>query len=93
MPTMWYVYVLYSVNQNRFYVGLTSELKRRILEHKRGGAHATARMGNIKLVYYEVCTDKGDAMNREKSLKTGFGRSYLRKRLSGYLNRTRSSAG
>ena len=36
---------------------------------------------NLKLVYYEACIGKADALKREKQLKTGFGRGYLRNRL------------
>lgn len=37
------------------------------------------------LVYYEACLSHKDAAEREKQLKTGFGRGYLKKRLKDYL--------
>jgi len=42
-------------------------------------------MKDWQLVYYEACLSKKDAQNREKQLKTGFGRGYLRKRLKDSL--------
>jgi len=44
-------------------------------------------MKNWKLIYYEACLSKKDAQNRERQLKTGFGRGYLRRRLKDYLLR------
>jgi putative endonuclease len=38
-----------------------------------------------KLVYCEVCLSKKDAQNRERQLKTGFGRGYLKRRLKNFL--------
>ncbi len=78
---LWYTYTLYSKKLDKFYIGSTNDLKRRIKEHKSGKVHTTIRMKDWKLIYYEVCLSKKDAQNRERQLKTGFGRSYLRKRL------------
>jgi len=85
---MYYVYVLYSKKQNKFYIGLTNNLKKRILEHQRNKVHTTYRMRSPKLVYFEACLSKQDAQIREKQLKTGFGRGYLRRRLKKFLMRT-----
>jgi putative endonuclease len=82
----WYTYVLYSKKLNRFYIGSTNNLKRRIAEHKSGKTHTTFRMKNHKLVYCEICLSKKDAQNRERQLKTGFGRGYLRKRLKDFFS-------
>lgn len=78
---MHYVYVLYDKTQDKMYTGLTNNLERRLKEHNRGEARTTVRMKERKLVYYEACTSKSDAHKREKQLKTGFGRGYLRRRL------------
>ncbi len=82
---MYYVYVLYNKNQNKFYIGLTNDLKRRMTEHQRNKTYTTYRMQNPKLVYFEACISKWDAQMREKQLKTGFGRGYLRRRLKDFL--------
>ena len=78
---MYYVYVLYDKTRNRLYTGSTNNIERRLSEHKRGKTHTTARMSEPKLVYFEACVSEQDAQKREKQLKTGFGRGYLRRRL------------
>ena len=82
---MHYIYVLYSKTQNKFYIGLTNNLKRRFFEHKRNKVYTTYRMKTPKMAYVEICISKLDAQNREKQLKTGFGRGYLRRRLKNFL--------
>ena len=83
---MYYIYILYSKHKDRFYVGSTNNLKRRISEHKRNKVYTTYRMQNPKLIYYEACISKKDAQNREKQLKTGFGRGYIKRRLKNFLS-------
>ena len=78
---MHYVYVLYSKKQDKFYIGATKDLKRRISEHRKNKTYTTLRMNNPKLIYYEAGISQKDAQKRERQLKTGFGRGYLRKRL------------
>lgn len=82
---MFYVYAFYDKTRKVFYVGYTNDLKRRIAEHNYGKTHTTYRMADKLLVYYEACLSKKDAEDREKQLKTGFGRGYLKKRLKNYL--------
>ncbi|KKQ18605.1 MAG: hypothetical protein US31_C0003G0034 [Berkelbacteria bacterium GW2011_GWA1_36_9] len=82
---MFYVYAFYDKNRKTFYVGFTNDLKRRVLEHKLGKTHTTYRMADKLLVYYEASISKKDATEREKQLKTGFGRGYLKRRLKNYL--------
>ncbi len=83
---MFYTYVLYSKEQNKFYIGYTANLKQRMKEHNSKKSLSDKRIKNMKLVYYEVCISKADSMAREKQLKTGFGRGYLRNRLKNYIN-------
>jgi len=40
----------------------------------------------LKLVYYEVCFNKKDALKREKYFKTHHGKMFLKNRLKNYLN-------
>ena len=84
---MYYVYVLYDKISNKFYTGLTKDLNRRKEEHKKGKVFTTSKMSSLKLVYYEACISKKDAIKRENQLKTGFGRGYLRRRLINYLEK------
>ena len=82
---IYYIYTVYDKLNKRFYVGITNNLKRRIQEHHRGKTQTTDRMINPKLIYFEACLNKKDATAREKQLKTGFGRGYLKRRLSNFL--------
>ena len=64
-----YVYILGS-NTGTLYIGVTSRLGSRILEHKRGeGSEFTAKYGCHRLLYYESFEDIRDAISCEKSLK------------------------
>ena len=67
---MYYVYVLKSKKSSHLYIGYTDDLKRRFIEHTRGGSLATKRDRPFALVYYEVYYSKKDAHNREKRLKS-----------------------
>ena len=78
---MYYNYVLYSPQQDKFYIGFTEDLRRRMQEHKSKKSLSDRTLKNLELLYYEACKSKIDAAKREKQLKTGFGRQYLRNRL------------
>ena len=88
---MFYVYVLHSTNDNGFYIGYSTDLKRRLSEHTRGASFATKSRGPSKLIYYEAYTEREDAEGREKFLKSGAGRRFLRAQLRHYL-RVKGSA-
>lgn len=79
---MYYVYVIESLRDKKLYIGHTNDLIRRIREHNRGLVSATQRRRPFKLLYYEASNILKDAVKREKSLKTGFGRAYLKRRLT-----------
>lgn len=64
-----YVYLLKLENTKKnFYIGCTSDLRRRIQEHKSGNTQTT-RGKNPNLIYYEAFSDKYLALKREKGLK------------------------
>jgi len=82
----YYVYVLENQNDKSFYIGMTSDLKRRIKEHLIGyGSRTTSLKKNWKLIYFEAYLNKKDALGREKFLKGGSGHKYLKKQLKHYL--------
>jgi putative endonuclease len=82
MSNFYFTYVLKSTIDNKLYVGWTNNLKNRIAKHNQGKVIATKTRKPLKLIYFEACLNRTAAINREKSLKTGFGRSYLKKRLN-----------
>ena len=67
---MWYIYIL-KCNDGRFYTGITSNLKRRFKEHKRGrGGRFTRSFGVNKLLYQEKCFTRPQALKREAQIKS-----------------------
>jgi putative endonuclease len=82
---MYYVYLLLSEKDGHFYTGSTSDLKRRLNEHNSGKVKSTAFRKPLKLIYYEGCLNEDDARGREKYLKSGMGKKYLKNRLKRYL--------
>ncbi len=82
---MFYVYILQSEKDMRFYVGSTNNLRRRLQEHNAGKVFSTKKRTPLKLIYYEACIDEADARKREKYLKTSWGKRYIKSRLKSYL--------
>ncbi len=79
---MYYTYVLYSEKDGRLYTGVTRYLKARWTEHMNGRVCSTRYRRPLRLIYYEACQQWEDAVRRERYLKTGRGKLYLRKRLT-----------
>jgi len=77
---MFYVYILQSFKDKKFYIGYSSDLKRRLEEHKTGGSKSTKCRLPFKLLYYEAHTSKKDAQRRERYFKTDKGKSSLKQR-------------
>lgn len=73
---MYYVYVLKSLKDGNFYTGFASDLIRRFRKHNSGGVMATKHRTPFKLVYYEACINKKDALHREIYLKSAWGKVY-----------------
>ena len=82
---MYYTYVLLSGKDNKLYVGYTENLRNRINEHDNGKVFSTVSRRPLKLIYYEACVSELDAISRERYFKTGFGRKFLKNRLSSFF--------
>ena len=85
---MVYIYVLKSYKDGRWYTGLTQDLRKRFKEHNSGKVFSTKDRRPFKLIYYEACLNEVDASNREKYLKSGMGKRYLKNRLKRFLSLT-----
>jgi putative endonuclease len=81
----YYVYLLQSRKDNKLYTGCTNDLRKRFKQHNDGEVFSTKNRGPFKLIYYEACINKSDAFAREKYLKTGMGKRYLKNRLKRFL--------
>lgn len=67
---MYFVYIITNWLNTTIYVGFTSDLRRRIYEHKEALIDGFAKKYNLnKLVYYESGEDYDDVLAREKQIK------------------------
>jgi len=78
---MWYTYVIQSNKDGYWYTGITDDLRKRLSLHNSGKVPSTKNRTPFELIYYEACMSEENAIAREKQLKTGFGRAYLKMRL------------
>lgn len=80
-----YVYVLRSLKDDQFYVGLTRDLPLRLQQHNKGLVTSTKKRTPFELVYWEGCLAESDAAQREKYLKSAWGKRYIKTRLRRHL--------
>lgn len=81
MVQEYYTYVLKSESDAHLYVGMTSDVRKRVSEHNRGKVRSTKSRRPLRLVYCEELPDKTSARKREIFLKSGQGRMFLKTRL------------
>jgi len=82
---MYWVYILENSDKG-WYIGATSDLKKRLAEHQSGnGSRTTGLKSGWKLIYCEGYVNKQDAFGREKFLKSGAGHRFIKKQLKNYL--------
>ncbi len=76
---LYFTYVLKSKYFKKSYVGVTSDLERRIKEHNAGYHHYTKRYMPWELFWYEKFLTQSKALKKEKYLKSSVGRRFLKK--------------
>ena len=76
---MEFVYILRSEKDRKLYIGLTNNLTRRLEEHNTGRVFSTKGRKPMKIVRVEEYSNRKEAAEREKFLKTGQGRELLKK--------------
>jgi putative endonuclease len=82
---MYYVYVLRSKRDEKFYIGHTGDLHNGItLQNQRKTATRKYRVP-FDVIYCEGCVDKQDALRREQYLKSIYGHRFIRRRLQHFL--------
>ncbi len=84
----YFVYVLQNESNKRWHAGCTNNLRKRLQQHQGDKSGYTKHRGPYKLIDYEVSFNENDARAREKYLKTGMGKRYLRNRLKRSLTLT-----
>lgn len=77
---MHYVYVLRSEKRNYLYVGITNDVQRRFKEHNEGHNKTTKPYLPFELLFSEKCSDRASARLREKYLKSGCGKEWIKKK-------------
>lgn len=85
---MWYTYLIQSKKDTHWYTGVTNDLRKRLSKHNGGKVLSTKNRKPFDLIYYEACHDESDAIAREKYLKSGMGKRYLKNRLKRFLSLT-----
>ena len=73
----YYVYVLRSQKDNRFYTGMTKNLEKRIKDHNNGRVDSTKSRTPLDLIHVEKVEDRKAARVREKYWKSGAGREKI----------------
>lgn len=86
--TFYYVYVLESQKDGKWYIGYTNDLRKRFVQHSKNKNGWTKGRGPFKIIYYEASLNEDDARSRELYLKTGTGRRFLKNRMKRFLSLT-----
>jgi len=72
MNQQFYVYIMTNTHNSVLYTGITSDLRKRVYEHREKLVAGFTKKYNIgKLVYYEIFIDPENAIQREKQIKGG----------------------
>ena len=75
---MFYVYAIASCTRQYIYVGLTNDVERRLFQHNNGENRSTKAYKPFRLIWKEECKTRPEARMREKQMKSGVGKEYLR---------------
>ena len=84
----YYTYILQSLKTKKWYIGYTKDLRKRFAQHQNNLSTYTRGRGPFKLIYYESCLNAIDAKAREKYLKSGMGRRFIKNRLKNFFSLT-----
>ena len=83
---MYYVYVAQGKSSGKLRIGLTNDLQEWLREHNNKAAFTKDRVP-FRVIYYEVFINKLDAIAREKYLKSGMGKHYLKNSLKHHCSK------
>ena len=77
----YYVYILQSVDDKRFYTGFSEDLENRLKSHNTGKDPHTAKYRPWRIKTAIAFTDRKKALEFERYLKSPSGRAFAKKRL------------
>jgi len=66
---MYWCYILYSSEMDRYYIGSTSDLQERLRRHQGHHKGFTGIVSDWQLVYKEPFTSKSESLKRERQIK------------------------
>lgn len=82
---MYNVYVLQSISRNYLYVGITDNLERRVAQHQNGKERTTSPYKPFLLILHEEHSTRIAARQREKYLKSGSGKEWIKRKILGTM--------
>jgi putative endonuclease len=79
----YFVYILKSLKDGKFYIGVTSDLNERLIYHNSGKQRSTKHRVPFIIVYSEKCENKYSALVREKQIKAYKGGNAFKNLIKG----------
>ncbi len=76
---MYYVYAIESLNRKYIYIGITNDIDKRVKQHNTGKNKTTKPYLPFQILFTEEYKTRIDARKREKYLKSGCGKEYVKK--------------
>ena len=80
---MYFVYIIYSSAKNRYYVGSSVDVDKRLVKHNSNHAGFTGKIGDWEIKWTEEHPDKSPALKRERQIKSWKSRKMIEKLISG----------
>jgi len=71
---MYYLYILQSLKDNGFYIGISSNVARRLKDHNYGKTKSTSTRIPFILIHTETFGNRSEARQREVELKTNYSK-------------------
>ena len=77
--TMFYIYILHSQLNNKYYIGSTQNTEERLIRHNSGRSKATKTGIPWIIVYTETYSSRSEALKREYQIKSWKSRVMIEK--------------
>jgi len=84
MAEIFTVYVIYSSKHKKHYVGQTKDIDDRVFRHNSGMVKSTKHFLPWKIIHSEKYGTRSESMKREKWLKSGIGRKFIKELLENF---------
>lgn len=80
---MYFVYVIYNKDSDKFYIGQTRNIRERLDLHNKGtfSGYTSRFQGKWELIYKESAATRSEALKREKQLKSFRGREFIKQHI------------